>query len=61
MAPHRMLCYFVASCLGPGLVFVAYPEALSRMPIAPFWSVSFFVMFFTVALDSQVSTVKSLI
>ena len=43
---------------GSGLVFVAYPAAVSMMPVAPFWSVLFFVMFLTVAVDSQVRLFK---
>ena len=40
---------------GAGLVFVAYPEAVSRMPLAPFWSVCFFFMLLTVGIDGIVS------
>ncbi|XP_069125073.1 sodium- and chloride-dependent glycine transporter 2-like isoform X2 [Argopecten irradians] len=38
---------------GPGLGFIAYPEALSQMPFPNFWAVLFFLAMFTVGLDSQ--------
>ncbi|XP_042870734.1 sodium-dependent dopamine transporter-like [Penaeus japonicus] len=37
---------------GPSLVFVIYPEALSLMPVAPFWSVLFFLMLFFLGIDA---------
>lgn len=41
-----------AKASGPGLAFVAYPEAISRMPLPQLWAVLFFLTLITVAFDS---------
>ena len=40
---------------GPGLAFIAYPKALTLMPLPQFWGAIFFLMLFMLGLDSEVS------
>ncbi|XP_051934084.1 sodium- and chloride-dependent GABA transporter 3-like isoform X5 [Hippocampus zosterae] len=43
---------------GPGLVFVAYPQAVAMMPLPNLWSICFFVMLLLLVLDTEFVSIE---
>lgn len=46
------ICF--VSPAGPGLAFIAYPQAVAMMPLPQLWSAFFFIMVIFLGLDSEV-------
>ncbi|KAM7400111.1 hypothetical protein PAMA_004690 [Pampus argenteus] len=46
---------------GPGLAFIAYPQATAMMPLPQFWTVCFFLMLLFLSVDTHFVTVECFI
>ncbi|MFC1485016.1 sodium-dependent transporter [bacterium] len=47
------------SASGPSLAFIIFPKALSMLPLAPIFSLFFFIMLLTLGIDSAFSLVEA--
>ncbi|KAM7107616.1 sodium- and chloride-dependent glycine transporter 1 [Ciconia maguari] len=61
MANHLGVDVSTVADHGPGLAFVAYPEALTLLPISPLWSVLFFFMLILLGLGTQFCLLETLV
>lgn len=46
---------------GPGLAFIAYPEAIAKMPAPTVWAILFFCMMIIIGFSSQFSLMETVI
>uniref|UniRef100_A0A3Q3VXQ5 Transporter n=1 Tax=Mola mola TaxID=94237 RepID=A0A3Q3VXQ5_MOLML len=46
---------------GPGLAFIAYPQAVAMMPLPQLWSAFFFIMIIFLGLDSEFVCLEGLV
>ena len=46
---------------GTGLAFIVFTEAITKMPVAPLWSVLFFVMLFCLGLSSMFGNMEGVV
>jgi solute carrier family 6 GABA transporter-like protein 6/8/11/12/13 len=61
MAKEQQVDIKVVAESGPGLAFIAYPKALTLMPLPQFWGVLFFFMLFLLGLDSEFVGLETMI
>ncbi|GCC41746.1 hypothetical protein chiPu_0025904 [Chiloscyllium punctatum] len=60
MAQERGVDISEVAETGPGLAFIAYPKAVSLMPVPQVWAALFFIMLLLLGLGSQAGGVRDL-
>ena len=53
--------YRFQSASGTGLAFILFTEAVNQFPAGNVWAVLFFLMLFTLGLDSQFGTLQGVV
>jgi solute carrier family 6 amino acid/orphan transporter-like 15/16/17/18/20 len=56
-----LFCVQLQSASGTGLAFIIFTEAINQFPGAQFWSILFFLMLFTLGIDSQFGTLEGVV
>lgn len=56
----NLLNFLFQSASGTGLAFIIFTEAINQFPGAQFWAVLFFLMLFTLGIDSQFGMLEGL-
>lgn len=59
---NKLFIFFrLKSASGTGLAFIIFTEAINQFPGAQIWAVLFFLMLFTLGIDSQFGTLEGVV